>query len=53
MYQFQQEEVSASSVRLGLVEKKLENASRDAEEKIKKGEQKLKDHQDKMKKKEK
>lgn len=39
-------------MRLGLVEKKLENASRDGEEKVHKLEQKLSNAQDHMKKKE-
>ncbi|XP_041476320.1 dynactin subunit 1-like isoform X6 [Lytechinus variegatus] len=48
-----QDEVSTSQVRLGLVEKKLENASRDAEDKVRKVEQKLSSAQEQAKKKEK
>ncbi|XP_030841615.1 dynactin subunit 1 isoform X2 [Strongylocentrotus purpuratus] len=48
-----QDEVSTSQVRLGLVEKKLENASRDAEDKVRKVDQKLAAAQEQSKKKEK
>ncbi|XP_071793613.1 dynactin subunit 1-like isoform X3 [Asterias amurensis] len=48
-----QEEVSANSVRLGLVEKKLENASRDGEDKVRKVERELSAQQEVLKKKEK
>ena len=49
----QQEEVSANAVRLGLVEKKLENASRDGEDKVRKVERELSAQQEVLKKKEK
>ncbi|XP_022080743.1 dynactin subunit 1-like isoform X2 [Acanthaster planci] len=47
-----QEEVSANAVRLGLVEKKLENASRDGEDKVGKVERELAQQHDLLKKKE-
>ncbi|XP_038070773.1 dynactin subunit 1-like [Patiria miniata] len=47
-----QEEVSANAVRLGLVEKKLENASRDGDDKVRKVERELAQQQEALKKKE-
>jgi dynactin 1 len=50
---FQQEELSEQQVRIGLVEKKLETASKDAEDKVDNVQRKLEDAQNLLRKKEK
>ena len=50
---FQQEELSEQLVRIGLQEKKLENACKDSDDKVEKVQQKLDDLTVTMKKKEK
>ncbi len=49
----QQEELSEQQVRVGLLEKKVENANKDSEDKVEKVQQKLEDASLLLKKKEK
>ncbi|XP_071947128.1 dynactin subunit 1-like isoform X2 [Antedon mediterranea] len=53
LLKLKQEEVSAAAVRLGLIEKKLENANKESDERVRKIESKLNTKDDLIKKKEK
>ena len=50
---FQQEEISEQQVRVGLIEKKLESATKDSDEKVDTIQNKFEDAQNQLKRKEK